>query len=144
MAGKIYMFQRFTMVYDEKGQLVTTAFPDNNNCVVATNKDHVYHAKILGIKAEEFNLLHEISHHIVGFIYGHDNCPIVWASAHNLPMPENADDLEWKITALSYFAMQKPMRHDHEWGAIRELSKGSDVWAIAKRVMEVFNILKDA
>jgi len=137
-----YAFPDFTIEYNPETGAVTTKYPDGTYCPVQVNPDHEYHGNLLYISGGEYNLLHELAHHVVGKAMGNKTCPIVWASAHQLPMPHNAQLLEWYITALSYFTLNTSMRDPKEWGAIQDLAKVSDVYRLRKKLLRVYKILK--
>lgn len=131
---RTYRFEHFTLEYNEEAETVTTKFQDGTQCEVFTNPDHHFHGKITGIKGVEYNLLHELGHHMVALAYGEKWCPIVYASAHRLPMPENAEILEWIITSVSYVALSKPMRDVKEWGAIMRFAEVCNPMEVANRL----------
>jgi len=139
----IHEFQYFTLEYNPETGAVTTTYPDGTHCPVQVNQDHAYHANLTGISPANYNLLHELCHHIIAFTHGHKTCPIVWASAHGLPMPDNAQLLEWQITAFSYFALEAEMRDSSEWGAIMDIAKLANVYALKETLLSLFNKLKD-
>ncbi len=120
---RTYQFPHFTLEYDEKKEIVTTTFKDGAKCVVDKNSDHDFHGNLTGITGGQYNLLHEMAHHLVALALDEIYCPIVFASAHHMPMPEDAELREWVITAVSYMALSKPMRDVNEWDAIKYFAK---------------------
>lgn len=128
---RIYEFQGFHMEYHLHTGAVKTVYPDDAYSHVDVNKDHYFHANLLELSGSAANLQHELAHHLVAIAYNNWTCPIIFNSAIGGPMPDKADVMEWKITALSYFALKKPMRHSHEWAAIREMAERFDVWKVA-------------
>lgn len=134
----IYQFPAFDLKYNKTTGEVTTIYPDGCYSHVEVNEDHEYHSSFFNFDftAKEFNLLHEITHQMLALAHGQETCPIVWAAAHNQPMPPHAQHLEWKITALSYFAMGAPPRpnHAHEWAALHEIAKFKCPYELKKRI----------
>lgn len=114
-----YGFPHFTIQQEDTG-LVTVMFKCGHYCPVKPNADHQFHGEKLGISAKEACLLHELAHQIVALAEGLKYCPIVYNSAHNLPMPYDADLREWRITALSYYALDKPQ---HDWNGLQALAQ---------------------
>jgi hypothetical protein len=121
----IYQFPTFQMQYEAAYGIVTTLYPDNCFSRVETNADHHYHADYLGIEPNLVNLQHELVHHLLAMAFGENTCPIIYNSAHSMPMLLNAQHREWEITAMSYFSLGKPFRpqHEHEWKAIFNIAQ---------------------
>jgi hypothetical protein len=139
MVGVLYLeHDSFKLYYDEISGYVNTVYPDGTNSGCYPNEDDAYHGRLLGISAGQHRLLHELAHHVIGLVYSHKTCPIVWADAHGLEMPENAQELEWIITAISYFCLEKTFRHAHEWGALRKLADTKDPWCVGDDLAELF------
>lgn len=136
---RIYQFEGFRMEYNLHTGAVRTFYPDGKYSHVEVNKDHAFHSQLLGITPGNANLLHELGHHVVAITLGYYTCPIVHNSALHLPMPHEAERLEWLITAISYFAMKKQMRHNHEWGAIRELALVANPFELGKQLMQLLH-----
>jgi hypothetical protein len=59
-----------------------------------------------------------LSRSLSGGEYG---CPILWAAAHNVEMPGNADRLEWFITAITYAGIKGRMRQSVDAKALVQL-----------------------
>lgn len=133
-----FEFDTFYLTYTKESGYVKTNYLDGTMSGCYPNADDCYHASLLGITPGQHRLLHELAHHVIGLVYGHKTCPIVWADAHHMDMPEDAQELEWIITAISYFCLEKPMRHSHEWGALRKLADTQDPWKVASDLAELF------
>lgn len=129
-----YDFIDFSIQQKDCG-LVIIRFKSGCYCPVKPNEDHEYHADKLGISKNEFCLLHELAHQVLAFSEGLLYCPIVYNTAHNLPMPSDASLREWKITALTYYALDKP-QHDHN--GLAALAQITDLDKHASNLLTLF------
>lgn len=113
----------FTLAHHADGGTVTL-YPDGASSPVAVNRDHEWHSCRLGgaWTAARYNLAHELSHHLVGvYVLGRPSSPVVWRSAHGLPMEDPARELEeWLATALTYHAAGADVA---DWGALMDVQK---------------------
>jgi hypothetical protein len=131
-----YDFNSFYIQQDKQGIIIIMFKCGYFSCVIP-NKDHEYHAVKLGISKNEFCLLHELAHQVLAFSEGLPYCPIVYNSAHSLPMPEDANLREWKITALTYYALNKPQHDSNGLQAIAQISNAN---AHAEKLLTLFLI----
>lgn len=137
----IQICKGLALEYIAKTGWVCNHFSDESRSGCFKNKDDAFHGELLGISAGEHRLIHELAHHNVAWAMGEKYCPIVWNDAHQQPMPENAQELEWMITAVTYLAMQKPMRNKHEWSAIKKLATYKDPVEVASNLRYLFDRL---
>jgi hypothetical protein len=131
-----YDFGSCDIYQDHTGEVIIM-FKDGHYCPVTPNIEHEYHAVKLGISKNEFCLLHELAHQVLAFSEGLPYCPIVYNSAHSLPMPEDANLREWKITALTYYALNKPQ---HDSNGLQALAQISNANACAEKLLTLFLI----
>jgi hypothetical protein len=105
------------------GETVVTRYPDETFTGGPVVPEDSEHAALLGITPIEHRLVHEVGHHLLSrsLSGGEYGCPILWAAAHNVEMPGNADRLEFYITALSYFAVRGKMRQSVDAKALVQL-----------------------
>lgn len=143
MPETAYLFPGCRVTFDGAG--VCTWFPGGRTSPVATNADHAFHAarvRALGGAcpwAGEYNLGHELGHHLVGVhVFGRPSSRVVYASAHGLPQEDPGRELEeWYVTALQYLAAGADP-DDH--GALIDVAKK----ASPARLARVLNFLLEA
>lgn len=133
---KYYDFKHFKINQNKTG-IVTIMFDSGHYCPVTPNEDHAYHAIKLGISKNQFCLLHELAHQVLAFSEGLPYCPIVYNSAHSLLMPDDAKLREWKITALTYYALSKPQHDSNGLQALRQID---NVDVHAEKLLTLFLI----
>lgn len=133
-----YQAPDFRLVFHpEDGSVVTFFSEDDTCCPVQTNDDHWWHAAQLGqpFTGPLYNLAHELAHHLVGMtVLGQPYSPIIWRTAHQLPMVDPArEQEEWMTTALTYFALSKKA----DYGALLDIARQTN----PREVADFFNWL---
>jgi len=102
---------------------VITKYPDGTQTGGPVVREDGEHAYLLGISEITHRLAHELTHHLVSraLSQGKFGCPILWAAAHKIEMPQNAAELEWLITAVTYQAYGKLQRQATDYQALAKL-----------------------
>jgi hypothetical protein len=130
----VYKWPKFTLKCCYNSGDVTTTYDDGHWSGCKPVKDDEFHAKRLGISDKEHRLVHELSHHLIGFAYykQETGSPVIYRSAHNIEQSEPDSELEeWMVTALTYHIYQK----NYDYGAISYLyNVFEDVELIANRL----------
>jgi hypothetical protein len=124
-----------SLYYDPKEKTVYTYFLDGTRTGGAVVPEDTEHADLLGITPLQHRLLHELAHSMIAKALGYRECPILMASAHNEPMPDHANELEWFFTVISYLAYYARQRDPGGYETITKLiRKGLDPVHLALRL----------
>jgi hypothetical protein len=101
------------------------------------------HARALFCSPWEHHVAHELAHNLVGHaLWPSLGCPILHASAHGTALPPDADDLEWRLTALTYLAYDAEQRAPRDWGALIDLARsGVKVVGLARELHRLAKLL---
>jgi len=138
-----YVWSGFRLVYDGTTGAVHTHYPDGTVSGCGPVPEDAEHGALLGLTPGEHRLAHEMAHHLCALASGvgddRQGCPIVRADALRQPMPPDADTLEHRITAFTYYALDCQHRHAHEFGALADLHRMDvDLPALAARFRWLF------
>lgn len=139
---------KFTLSYNSETGDCFTKYKDGACSERGLVPDDSIHAEALGIKPQEHPLLHELTRHLLAREQNKWTCPIVLNDAYGLgglkdlndkPITKPWELRERQITAISYFAMEKPMPRPDDWGAIMDLQKeGIDPFKLSVKIWELF------
>lgn len=132
-------------VVDLAASSIRTVFPGERWTGGPAGDEDAEHAARLGITPFTHHVAHELTHTLVARALGRAECPILWASAHGLPMPMQADVYEWQYEAVVYYAMLTTPREGRDFGALIDLVNGGvDVGQVARHLRALlrgFNLL---
>ena len=137
----LYHFPGFVLKYDKATGETITHYPDGTQSGCLPGPDDEFHGEKLGITASQHRLLHECGHHLVGLKMpeeGIEACPIVWRDAHGIPQqfPE-ASTREWRITAISYHALQR-VYEPNQFGAMMDFANaGHDPYQMGRDLRDL-------
>src|SRR5690349_54744 len=132
--SRTYHFPGCRMIYDADTGDVLTVYDDGAQCRVWPNEEDEKHGKALKIGAKRHKILHEIGHLSLALAMGRTTCPIVYAQAHNQPMPDDAQYLEQMIMAISYAALRVPMPYEDWWQRLGWIARYTNPYALASKV----------
>lgn len=140
MHGMItYRWPGFMLEHNRDTGHTITRYPEFRWSGSDIVEDDAYHAARLGITPARHRLVHELLHHVVGFALGYAGSQVVRDDAHHVPQQQpQADDEEWKTTALTYHVYDRMCQSDapgNYYIALHTLREGgADVDALRRYV----------
>ena len=91
--------------------------------------DDQFHADLLGITNKQHRLVHEICHHVIGWVfYKSTSSPVLQRDVNGHKQNEASQEEEWLVTALTYELFNKYWAH-RQSGIKKLKSAGVDIAA---------------
>lgn len=131
----------FSIDVAEDSSALVYRFGDKT-CILPVNDSDIRHGNNLGLTGLEHKLLHEITHYYVARAFGYACCPVVYAQAFGLPMPENATFLEEIVFSTEYLTFKKEMLFDNWFSYLDRLHGKVNIWELQNTILQVLNASK--